>query len=381
MPDQPIRVLVVDDTAIYRKIVAEVLQQIPGIEVVGRASNGQMALAQIDQLHPDIVTLDVEMPVMDGLETLRQLQRRASKVGVIMLSAQTTGSAEATVTALELGALDFVLKPTTGSLGENAAKLRESLASRVISLGRVQRIRHVLGDAASGRASGGRRDQPVPPHLPRLPPPTLLRCAPPRRALVAPHVVDVGISTGGPQTLQRFLPRLPADLAVPVLIVQHMPPVFTRSLADDLDRRCAISICEAADGQPVLPGHVYIAPGGKQMKLARVDDTVQIAITDDPRENSCRPSVDYLFRSVVQIYQASSAGAHHDRDGQRRRAGLPSHPPTWRDRPGAGRTIVCRVRHAASADRRRTCRRDRPARAAGHRRSCSCVRRKEFACR
>jgi two-component system chemotaxis response regulator CheB len=305
MPDQPIRVLVVDDTAIYRKIVAEVLQQVPGIEVVGRASNGQMALAQIDQLHPDIVTLDVEMPVMDGLETLRQLQRRASKVGVIMLSAPTTGSAKATVTALELGALDFVLKPTTGSLGESAAKLRESLASRVISLGRVQRIRHVLGNAAAGRASPPPRPASnAASATPSAPDSPAVR--PTRRALVAPHVVTIGISTGGPQTLQRLLPRLPADLPVPVLIVQHMPPVFTRSLADDLDRRCAINICEAADGQPVLPGHVYIAPGGRQMKLARVEDTVQIVITDDPRENSCRPSVDYLFRSVVQIYQGHS---------------------------------------------------------------------------
>jgi two-component system, chemotaxis family, protein-glutamate methylesterase/glutaminase len=285
MPDAPIRVLVVDDTAIYRKIVAEALQQLPGIEVVGRAPNGQVALTQIEQLRPDIVTLDVEMPVMDGLETLRQLQRRRVPVGVIMLSAQTAGSAKATVEALELGALDFVLKPGSGSLAENAARLRESLASRVLGLGRVQRIRHMLSGAATPRAS-----TPAQRAVPRLP--------------VVPQAVAIGISTGGPQTLQRLLPRLPADLAVPVFIVQHMPPVFTRSLADDLDRRCAISICEAADGQVVQPGCVYIAPGGHQMKLQQVDSACRIAITQDPPENSCRPSVDYLFRSLAQVYQA-----------------------------------------------------------------------------
>ena len=300
MSNEPIRVLVVDDTAIYRKIVAEALQQTPGIEIVGTAAHGRMALTQIRQLRPDIVTLDVEMPVMDGLETLRQLKRLGMSVGVIMLSAQTAGSAQATVTALELGALDFVLKPSAGNLAENARKLRESLASRVISLGRVQRIRQVLGGAVRHPASAPTTPGRVPAGAAGSGP----RPAP--RTLVPPRVVAIGISTGGPQTLQRLIPRLPADLSVPVLIVQHMPPVFTRSLAEDLDRRSVISVCEAAHEQPVLPGHVYIAPGGRQMRLAKEDDNLQIAITDDPRENSCRPSVDYLFRSVADVYGAHS---------------------------------------------------------------------------
>ncbi len=305
MPDQPIRVLVVDDAAIYRKIITETLAQVPGIEVVGRALHGQMALAQIDSLAPDIVTLDVEMPVMDGLETLRQLQRRGAKTGVIMLSAPTAHSAQATVTALELGALDFVLKPASGSLAENSAKLRESLASRVLNLGRAHRIRQMLGGtrAAAGKAApvrggaGAATAAPPPPDASAGP-----RAA--TRSPATPQVVAIGISTGGPQALQRLLPRLAPDLTVPVLIVQHMPPVFTRSLAEDLDRRCAISVCEAADGQPVVPGQVYIAPGGRQMKVARTDDGAYIRITDDPHENSCRPSVDYLFRSVAQVYKA-----------------------------------------------------------------------------
>ncbi|NLX55414.1 MAG: chemotaxis response regulator protein-glutamate methylesterase [Planctomycetaceae bacterium] len=300
MSNEPIRVLVVDDTAIYRKIVAEALQQTPGIEIVGTAAHGRMALTQIRQLRPDIVTLDVEMPVMDGLETLRQLKRLGMSVGVIMLSAQTADSAQATVTALELGALDFVLKPSAGNLAENARKLRESLASRVISLGRVQRIRQVLGGAVRHPASAPTTPGRVPAGAAGSGP----RPAP--RTLVPPRVVAIGISTGGPQTLQRLIPRLPADLSVPVLIVQHMPPVFTRSLAEDLDRRSVISVCEAAHEQPVLPGHVYIAPGGRQMRLAKEDDNLQIAITDDPRENSCRPSVDYLFRSVADVYGAHS---------------------------------------------------------------------------
>ncbi len=296
-PEEPIRVLVVDDTAIYRKIISEVLAEMPDIEVVGRASNGELALEQIATLQPHLVTLDVEMPVMDGLEVLRRLQRAGTKVGVIMLSARNAQSAQATVTALKLGALDFVLKPTGTSLSDNISELRESLGSRVRNLGRVQRIRKALTDATSGQptAPGNSRKAESCGTVTATTPP-------PRRSKSPPQVVAIGISTGGPQALQRLVPRIPADLPVPVLIVQHMPPVFTRSLADDLNKRCETTVCEAEDGQAVLAGHVYIAPGGRQMKLTKVDGVPYVVITSDPPENSCRPSVDYLFRSVCGLY-------------------------------------------------------------------------------
>jgi len=305
MPDAPIRVLVVDDTAVYRRIVIDALEQLPNVEVVGRAANGLMALAQIDQLRPDIVTLDVEMPVMDGLETLREIQRRGLSLGVIMISARSPSAASATVTALELGALDFVLKPEAATLAENAAELCQALASRIVSLGRVQRIRRALGTVPAARSAGRGPATPAGEGRGRVQPRHNGPDGRPTPRIAAePHVVAIGISTGGPQTLQRLLPRLPGDFPVPVLVVQHMPPIFTRSLADDLDRRSAVSVCEAAHGQPLQPGHVYIAPGGRQMKIGRNEQGVCVVVNDDPRENSCRPSVDYLFRSVVDVYGA-----------------------------------------------------------------------------
>jgi len=293
--EEPIRVLVVDDTAIYRKIVSDVLEAMPGIEVVGRAGNGQIALSQIVSAQPHLVTLDVEMPVMDGLETLRQIQQRNLQVGVIMLSALTTQHAAATVQALELGALDFVLKPTSGNWNDNTARLRDLLGCRVLSLGRMEQSRRAMRRVVAPKANAA-----VPPRPLQTTPPAAPVLAP-ILATVAPQAVVVGISTGGPAALQHFLPALPADLAVPLLIVQHMPPVFTRSLADDLNRRCQLTVCEAAHGQVLQPGFAYIAPGGKQMKMVRVNGVLQVAITDDPHENSCRPSVDYLFRSATQV--------------------------------------------------------------------------------
>ncbi len=301
MVEDPIRVLVVDDTVIYRKIISQVLAELPGIEVVGRASNGELAMQQIRTLKPHLVTLDLEMPVLDGLEVLRRLRHDNCQVGVIMLSARTARSAQATVTALELGALDFVLKPSGTSLDDNISELRESLGTRVLSLGRVP-----------AHSLQARRDQAC--CARRLDLKCQDRCTAViaerfrsdsgagRRQISTPHVVAIGVSTGGPQALQRLVPRLPGNLSVPVLIVQHMPPVFTRSLADDLNRRSAVEVCEGEDGQPILPGHVYIAPGGQQMKVHEGNGGPRIVITADPPENSCRPSVDYLFRSVRAQY-------------------------------------------------------------------------------
>jgi two-component system chemotaxis response regulator CheB len=293
--EEPIRVLVVDDTAIYRKIVSDVLEAMPGVEVVGRAGNGQIALTQIVSAQPHLVTLDVEMPVMDGLETLRQIQQRNLQVGVIMLSALTTQHAAATVQALELGALDFVLKPTSGNWTDNTNKLRDLLSSRVVSLGKAEQSRRIARRVAAPTAGSAATVRTAPMAAPVAP------VLAPIRAIAAPQVVVVGISTGGPAALQRFLPAIPADLAVPLLIVQHMPPVFTKSLADDLNRRCPLTVCEATHGQLLQPGFAYIAPGGRQMKMVRVNGVLQVAITDDPHENSCRPSVDYLFRSATQV--------------------------------------------------------------------------------
>ncbi|MBN2022138.1 MAG: chemotaxis response regulator protein-glutamate methylesterase [Pirellulales bacterium] len=289
----PIRVLVVDDTVTYRKIIAEVLTGAPGIEVVGTAPNGHIALQKIEQFHPDVITLDLEMPVMDGLEVLRRLKRSGSSVGAIMLSALTKEGAESTMTALGLGAFDFVLKPTGVSMEQNVAQLRRELLPKIDAFTRTRHIRKILraprGPVVVGPAT---KDADVVQRMRRIA----------RAAAGRPEVVVLGISTGGPQALTTMIPQLPGDLPVPLLIVQHMPPIFTKSLADDLNRRSALTVCEAADGQPILPGWVYVAPGGKQMKVRREEGHTLIHIADDPPENSCKPSVDYLFRGASQVY-------------------------------------------------------------------------------
>jgi two-component system chemotaxis response regulator CheB len=282
------RALVVDDTVIYRRIVSDVLQEIPGVDVVGTAVNGRIALEKIIELHPDVVTLDVEMPELNGVQVLEEIKRRGLKTSVIMLSARSPSSAAATTAALALGAFDFVLKPEGSLPQENRAMLREKLAPRI--------------EAALARAG-----KPRAAHAPvqeRKAPASVIKREPHLAGQAT--IVAIGISTGGPEALNRMLPKLPADLAAPVLIVQHMPPIFTQSLADELNRRCALEVREAVDGEWIQRGVALIAPGGRQMKLAQEDGGYIIRLTDDPPECACRPSVDYLFRSISQLCPESA---------------------------------------------------------------------------
>jgi two-component system, chemotaxis family, protein-glutamate methylesterase/glutaminase len=301
--EDPIRVLIVDDTITYRKIVSDVLADLPGVKVVGTAANGKIALQKIEQLRPDLLTLDLEMPEMDGLEVLQRLNDSGSNVQAIMISGANTNGANLTMTALKLGAFDFVAKPTNDKVEKNVEFLRQELGLKIQAFARSQRVHTILHGLA-----------PAPPHTQTAPPPSKEKTPAPHTqrpveiGTCKPEVVALGISTGGPASLTRMLPQLPANLGVPILIVQHMPPVFTKSLADDLNRRCALRVFEACDGQPVTPGHVLIAPGGKQMKVERVDGHIAVHITDDPPVNSCKPSVDYLFRSVSEIYGKKAVG-------------------------------------------------------------------------
>lgn len=287
----PLRVLVIDDTAIYRKIVSEVLRDVPGVEVVGTAIDGRLALEKIEELKPDLVTLDLEMPCIGGVEVLERLRAAHNPVGVIMLSAFTSTGADATTEALRLGAFDFVLKPSGASLVENAEQLRQKLAERIAAWA------HRQGRELPVASVRARVDTPAP-RIESAP-----RGVPSRTSDEPPELIVLGISTGGPEALTRVIPRLPAHLP-PLFIVQHMPPLFTRSLADDLNSRSALNVREAVDGQLARPGDCLIAPGGRQMKIERTESGPIARITDDPPENSCRPSVDYLFRSAAQQYGA-----------------------------------------------------------------------------
>ncbi len=285
-----IRVLVVDDAVVVRRIVTDALAADPDIEVVGTAPNGRIALAKIPQLNPDVVTLDVEMPEMDGIETLTELRRLHPRLPVIMFSTLTERGASTTMEALLRGANDYVTKPANvGSVAEAQLRIREALIPRV----------HAL----AGRAPTTTRRAPA-----TTVSATTTRSAGPRartvrsRPLERVDAVVIGVSTGGPNALAEVVPALPADLAVPVYIVQHMPPMFTRLLADRLDATSGLEVREAVDGEVIGAGQVRIAPGDRHLETRRVGTQVRTVLTEGPLENSCRPAADVLFRTAAATY-------------------------------------------------------------------------------
>lgn len=295
MSPNPLRVLVVDDSILYRKIITELLAAIPGIEVVGSASNGEIALAKIEQLAPDLVTMDVEMPIMDGLTTLRQIKAKKQEVVVVMVSSHTKEGASVTVEALNLGAYDFITKPNES----NPEKSRELLSQQFRPLLNNLITKQILRQTIRTMAA---KAQELAPPAPRA----ATALAPPQRI----EVVAIGISTGGPNALAELLPRFPASLRVPIVIVQHMPKFFTGALAESLNSKSAIRVVEGEEGQPLLAGTAYIAPGGRQMKVVTGKEPPGyfLELTDDPPENHCLPSADYLFRSIARIYQGHALG-------------------------------------------------------------------------
>ena len=297
------RVLVVDDTVVFRRIVSEALTGVPGVEVVGTAANGRLAMARLAALQPDLVTLDIEMPEMNGIEVLEAMAAAGMGASVIVLSSLTVRGGAMTVRALELGAFDFLTKPETGSAAANLSDLRARLLPMVQAFERRREIRALLRGAGSGSAPA--EIAPAPPSpasVSHRPEPSLRRTGPP--------LVLIGVSTGGPGALARLVPSLPADLGAPVFIVQHMPALFTQPLAASLDQKGAIRVKEAQDGEAARPNWAYVAPGGRHMKLAPgTKGEIIVRITDDPAENGCRPAVDYLFRSAALNFPGRSVAA------------------------------------------------------------------------
>jgi two-component system chemotaxis response regulator CheB len=276
-----IRVLIVDDSRFVRQAVARMLNASPDIEVVGQAADGREGIEKAIALKPDVVTLDVQMPNLGGLETLERLMEVAP-VPVLLLSSLTSEGADVTLRGLELGALDFVDKSTAqGQM--NLLSLAGELRAKVRAL--------------AGAPRRTRGEQPVV----SVPGPVAVGS---HRALV----VAIGTSTGGPTALQAVIPRLPANLAAAVLVVQHIPVGFTRYLADRLAQRSALPVAEARDRQVVTPGRVLIAPAGLHMKLAQRGDAVEIQLDEEPRSSLHRPSADVLMTSVAQVYGGRSVG-------------------------------------------------------------------------
>ncbi|MCF8045335.1 MAG: chemotaxis response regulator protein-glutamate methylesterase [Desulfarculaceae bacterium] len=299
---EKLKAVVVDDTIVYRKIVGDILKEIPEIEVAGTANNGKIALSKINSVKPDFITLDIEMPELSGIEVLQKLKDIPDPPVVIMVSTLTRDSSEMTIKALELGAFDFISKPGEGTMAENLAKVKQSLVPIVETLKRQKRTRSRIKAPAREKPPVARKEPAV-----KKP---VTRVVHKRTKKKNSEIVGIGISTGGPNALTEMVPMLDPKLKAPVLIVQHMPPLFTRSLADSLNKKSRLNVKEAEDGEVIGPGTVYIAPGGKQMKIVAGADgtTRKIKITDDPPENSCKPSVDYLFRSIAEHYVGRATG-------------------------------------------------------------------------
>ncbi len=277
-----LRVLIVDDSVVMRRLVSDMVLSDPELEVAGVAHHGLIALAKIPQVSPDIVTLDVDMPEMDGLESLARIRADYPNLPVIMLSGLTEDGAKATIEALAMGASDYVTKPSTiGTSSTSASEVRDELLKKIKALGSRK---------LSQRAKSRRSAKGEPSGQSRL------------------EVVAIGISTGGPNALVQVLPELPADFPVPVLVVQHMPPLFTRFLAERLEKLCRLRVREAVQGERLEPGTIWIAPGDFHMEIERTDKGAFIRLHQGPLENSCRPAVDPLFRSAVECFGSRVLG-------------------------------------------------------------------------
>ncbi len=301
----PVKVLVVDDSIVVRRLVTTALQENEDIEIVGSASNGKLAIDQAEKLEPDVITLDIEMPEMNGLEALKILRKRFPKIAVVMFSTLTQHGAKVTVEALTIGAADYVTKPANvGSVQESVNVLREELVPKVIALGCNSSVeRSGMGKASSQIAQlAGMGVQKAA---------IGTQFAGAQRPTITPtevQAVVIGVSTGGPDALAKLMPTIPKHFAVPICIVQHMPPVFTRLLAERLNQESEIDVVEGAPGMTLEPGKAIIAPGDFHMELRRLGSRSVVSLNQHDKENSCRPAVDVLFRSASNLFKNKVIG-------------------------------------------------------------------------
>jgi two-component system chemotaxis response regulator CheB len=302
------RILIADDSAVIRTLLRTVVAAAPNLEVVGTAADGESALSAVETLRPDLLLLDVEMPVLNGLNTLRKLRSRGHKLPVIMCSSLTQRGAKVTIEALASGASDYVAKPSNQTSRDAAIQaLRQELIPKINALTSAIQPTQLSGfGSVFPPGPAGIRPGVVKPSV-LTPFPTA--APPPRTQAITstPTVVVIGVSTGGPAALDQALPNIPSNFPLPILIVQHMPELFTKLFAERLNGRCHIPVSEAAEGNPIRPGTITIARGGSHLEIlpsSRSGQPPTAHLTQGPPENHCRPAADVLFRSVVPIWGA-----------------------------------------------------------------------------
>ena len=280
---EPVRVLVVDDSALMRKLIPQILQTDTSIQVVGTAMDGNFGLKKIEELKPQVVTLDLEMPGMGGLDMLKEIMRR-HRVPVIVVSSHSTEGASVTLKALSLGAFDFVAKPS--DVSARMPEIANELLSKIKAAAQSRGVKVIPMAGAATRATKGTPNSKARPT----------------------RVIAIGVSTGGPNALQFVLSQLPGDFPGTILIVQHMPEGFTDMFARRLDEVCAISVKEAQSGDLLMPGRALICPGSRHLKAKRLPLGEVAVLSDEPRVNGHRPSADILFRSVAEEFGARALG-------------------------------------------------------------------------
>ncbi|MDR0450152.1 MAG: chemotaxis response regulator protein-glutamate methylesterase [Treponema sp.] len=312
-----IATLIVDDSALMRNLIGKMVEATPGLVIADKAMNGRFALDKIPRVNPDVIVLDLEMPEMNGIEFLKERKKLGLEIPVIILSSIAAKGAAITMEALSLGASDFIQKPS-GSISEDIHTVRDRLVELLLSYGGQYRRTHgkkltVPGEPkTSGPAATAVNKSPVsissilglnaaPATGPAKPPAQLRKPA-------KTEIIAIGISTGGPDALREVFSKLDADLKVPIVVVQHMPAGFTNEFAKSLDRVCPLSVKEAEEGEPLVPGRIFIAQGNKHLEVARQGASAVIHLSSDPLVSGHRPSADVLFASVALTYTNRALG-------------------------------------------------------------------------
>jgi two-component system chemotaxis response regulator CheB len=303
-----ISVLIVDDSALMRNLIGRMVESTPGLVIAEKAMNGVFALQKIPRVNPDIIVLDLEMPEMNGIEFLKERKKQGIKIPVVILSSIAARGAEITMEALSLGASDFIQKPS-GSVSEDIHTVKDTLVGMLLGYG--GQYRRLMGKKVLSPAEYSKKTEIPPAELPSIFKPVPAGPAKPPVPIRRPaktEIIAIGISTGGPDALRVVFANLDADLRVPIVVVQHMPPGFTNEFAKSLDRICPLDVKEAEDGDLIQNGRVLIAQGNRHLEVERQGTSVVARLSDSPQVSGHRPSADVLFASVAMTYTNHSLG-------------------------------------------------------------------------